>query len=86
MIHKIAQISNRRFFLTRKEQKERQDQQPLSLCPNCLLEDEEYGFLNRCKGYRKHIIFDLLKDKADIFYSKMQERRALEISSTADGK
>jgi hypothetical protein len=28
-----------------------------------------------CKGYRKHVIFDLLKDKADLFYSKMLERK-----------
>lgn len=30
------------------------------------------------KGYRKHIIFDLLKDKADHFYSNMIERRLTE--------
>lgn len=30
------------------------------------------------KGYRKHIVFDLLKDKADLFYSKMLERRIKE--------
>jgi hypothetical protein len=32
-------------------------------------------------GYRKHIIFDLLKDKADLFYTKMLERKVLEEKS-----
>jgi|TARA_B110000285_G_scaffold186174_1_gene211446 hypothetical protein len=63
--------------LTRKEQKEIQDQ-PISLCPNCKFEDQLYGYLKICNGYRKHIIFDLLKDKADLFYTKMQERRIME--------
>lgn len=79
MIHFIAQVTNKRFFLTRKEQKDAQDQ-PLSLCPNCKEDDKAYGYLKQCKGYRKHIIFDLLKDKADLFYSKMQERRVLELT------
>ena len=39
-----------------------------------------HGYLSKsfCKGYRKHIIFDLLKDKADLFYSKMLERKIME--------
>ena len=39
-----------------------------------------YGYLSQphWKGYRKHIIFDLLKDKADLFYSKMLERKLIE--------
>ena len=36
------------------------------------------GPLTQCKGYRKHIVFDLLKDKADLFYSKMLERKLAE--------
>ena len=45
----------------------------MSLCPSCLeIKDDGY------KGYRKHIIFDLLKDKADLFYSKMLERKIME--------
>ena len=35
------------------------------------------------RGYRKHIIWDLLKDKADVFYQRMQERRVLEGGSSA---
>ena len=30
---------------------------------------------------KKHIIFDLLKDKADLFYTKMLERKVLEEKS-----
>lgn len=30
------------------------------------------------KGYRKHIIFDLLKEKADLFYKKMLDRKLME--------
>jgi len=52
----------------------------MSLCPNCKLEDDLYGYLDKLKGYRKHIIFDLLKDKADLFYKKMKDRKALEIT------
>lgn len=83
MIHFIAQVTNKRFFLTHKEQKDAKDQ-PLSLCPNCKEDDAAYGYLKQCKGYRKHIIFDLLKDKADLFYSKMQERRVLELTSASN--
>lgn len=63
-------------------------QDALSLCPNCKLEDSEYGYLgqNRVKGYRKHIIFDLLKDKADLFYTKMKERKAIEPPMQEEGK
>jgi hypothetical protein len=43
------------------------------LCPSCIDSPDE-----SLKGYRKHIIFDLLKDKADLFYSKMLERKILE--------
>lgn len=35
------------------------------------------------RGYRKHIIWDLLKDKADVFYQRMQERRVMEGGSSA---
>ena len=50
------------------------------MCPNCKEEDHLHGYLSKsvCKGYRKHIIFDLLKDKADLFYSKMLERKLVE--------
>ena len=74
-----AELTSKRFFLTRKEQKQIKDQ-PLSLCPNCKEEDKEHGYLSMkfCKGYRKHIIFDLLKDKADLFYTKMLERKITE--------
>ena len=89
MIHSIAQVTNKRFFLTRKEQQAEFDdpEQPLSLCPNCKHEDAEFGYLSlgRVKGYRKHIIFDLLKDKADLFYTKMKERKAQEIASSSEG-
>mmetsp|Transcript_21834 Transcript_21834/g.33801 ORF Transcript_21834/g.33801 Transcript_21834/m.33801 type:complete len:206 (-) Transcript_21834:1472-2089(-) len=69
LIHSIAELTSKRFFLTRQEQKQAPNQ-PLSLCPSCKAEDSEKGFLSKgfCKGYRKHIIFDLLKDKADPFY------------------
>mmetsp|Transcript_15874 Transcript_15874/g.24433 ORF Transcript_15874/g.24433 Transcript_15874/m.24433 type:complete len:94 (+) Transcript_15874:2731-3012(+) len=52
----------------------------MSLCPNCSIEDPAIGYLStrELKGYRKHILFDLLKDKADLFFNKMSERRALE--------
>lgn len=70
MIHHVAQITNKRFFLTKKEQKQVENQ-PLSLCPNCKTDNEFYHYLKMFKGYRKHIIFDLLKDKAELFYSKM---------------
>ena len=82
MIHNVASLTNKRFFLTRMEQKEFPDQ-PLSLCPNCKDEDKEFGYLKKCKGYRKHIIFDLLKDKANVFYSKMQERRVMELTNSS---
>lgn len=87
MIHSIAQATSKRFFLTRKEQlKEFEEKdQPLSLCPNCKLEDAQYGYLSKVKGYRKHIVFDLLKDKADLFYSKMKERKVLEFSNPVKG-
>lgn len=74
LIHQIAELTQKRFFLTRKEQKMLKDQ-PVNLCANCK-ESEEFSKF--CKGYRKHIIFDLLKDKADLFYSKMLERKLLE--------
>ena len=74
-------MTNKRFFLTKQEQKDYKDQ-PLSLCPNCKEEDATYGYLTYCRGYRKHIIFDLLKDKADLFYSKMQERRVVELTKS----
>jgi hypothetical protein len=76
LIHYIAELTSKRFFLTRIEQKLNKDQ-PLSLCPNCKSQDAEFGYLSKnfCKGYRKHVIFDLLKDKADLFYSKMLERK-----------
>ena len=85
LIHHIAQVTNKRFFLTRQEQLNEFDPQEdsaLSLCPNCKIEDSEVGYLRqgRVKGYRKHIIFDLLKDKADVFYNKMIERKAVEPS------
>ena len=48
------------------------------MCPNCKIDNDVYGYLKVCNGYRKHIIFDLLKDKADLFYQKMEERRAVE--------
>ena len=83
LIHKIAQLTNKRFFLTRKEQKAIQNQ-PLSLCPNCKSDNDVYGYLKVCNGYRKHIIFDLLKDKADLFYQKMEERRAVEKEADAN--
>lgn len=82
MIHFVAQVTNKRFFLTKKEQRDFKDQ-PLSLCPNCKEEDKQYGYLTYCRGYRKHIIFDLLKDKADLFYQKMQERMVVELADTA---
>lgn len=72
LIHYIAELTSKRFFLTRNEQKINKDQ-PLCLCPNCKVQDSVY--LKMCKGYRKHVIFDLLKDKADLFYSKMLERK-----------
>jgi len=85
MIHSIAQVTNKRFFLTPKEQQAEFDdpEQPLSLCPNCKHEDAQIGYLSlgRVKGYRKHMIFDLLKDKADLFYTKMKERKAQEIAA-----
>jgi hypothetical protein len=34
MIHNVASVTNKRFFLTRNEQQNYKDQ-PLSLCPNC---------------------------------------------------
>lgn len=30
------------------------------------------------KGYRKHVVFDLLKEKADLFYKKMLDRKLME--------
>lgn len=76
LIHSIAELTSKRFFLTRKEQKHI-NSKSLSLCPNCSTEDNLHGFISKgyCKAYRKHIIFDLLKDKADLFYSKMLERK-----------
>jgi len=51
----------------------------LSLCPGCVKENENgQENLPYSRGYRKHIIFDLLKDKADLFYSKMLERKIME--------
>ena len=50
-----------------------------------MAEDEEFGYLKKCGRYRKHIIFDLLKYKADEFYNMMIERREREKEdSTAD--
>jgi hypothetical protein len=76
LIHYIAELTSKRFFLTRNEQKVNKDK-PLCLCPNCKNQDSEFGYLSSgfIKGYRKHVIFDLLKDKADLFYSKMLERK-----------
>ena len=34
LIHWIAELTSKRFFLTRKEQKIIKDK-PISLCPNC---------------------------------------------------
>ena len=73
LIRHLAEMTNKRFFLTRREQKSLPNQ-PLSLCPDC----KTLGPLTQCKGYRKHIVFDLLKDKADLFYSKMLERKLAE--------
>lgn len=74
LIQSIAQLTNKRFFLTKQERKELPG---ISLCPCC----PEAGFIQRglVRGYRKHIIWDLLKDKADVFYQRMQERRVLEV-------
>jgi len=52
----------------------------LHLCPQCkkieenLSSAQEIELIIKC-GYRKHIIFDLLKDKADLFYKKMLDRK-----------
>jgi hypothetical protein len=75
LIHSIAELTSKRFFLTRQEQK-KLSYQPINLCPNCKTDEN-----SKFKGYRKHIIFDLLKDKADLFYSKMLERKLLEEES-----
>lgn len=77
LIQAVAQLTNKRFFLTKQERKEHPG---ISLCPNC----KDAGFIQRglVRGYRKHIIWDLLKDKADVFYQRMQERRVLEGGST----
>ena len=72
LIRNLAEMTNKRFFLTRREQKSIPSK-PLSLCPDC-----KTNSLSHCKGYRKHIVFDLLKDKADLFYSKMLERKLAE--------
>ena len=88
MIHSISLKTGKRFFLTRKEQNEllKGNDEVVSLCPNCKIEDKEIGYLSKCFGYRKHIIYDLLKDKADIFFAKMKERRAIEIANAAVGE
>ena len=53
------------MFLTPDEVKKAQ----INLCVNC---DNQYD----C--YREHIVFDILKEKADPFYMKMQERQRIE--------
>lgn len=68
-------MTKKRFFLTRREQKCIQIE-PINLCPNC--NTQGYIEKNICKSYRKHIIFDLLKEKADLFFQKMLERKLQE--------
>lgn len=81
MIHFIAQITSKKFFLTKREQRDTKEQ-PLSLCPNCKEEDKHYSYLSNLCGYRKHVVFDLLKDKAEVFYQKMQERMVAELADS----
>jgi hypothetical protein len=69
LIRRVVEASQKRFFMTRREQKIRHE--GVKLCQDC-------GDDRHFKGYRKHIIFDLLKEKADLFYKKMLDRKLME--------
>lgn len=66
--------------MTRREQKMRMQaigQKGFGVCPECIKDSEE-GRPYFWKGYRKHVIFDLLKERADLYYQKMLDRKLME--------
>ena len=64
MIHHLAQVTDKKFFMTDNEIKDKSNN--LSVCLGC----GEMG-----QGYREYVMYDVLKEKSQAFYRKMLERQ-----------